>query len=157
MAKFIRIDSVYKNCLHKSFKQVLTKLLCLKFYSLIFNGCFDWTISNCAHFFLQYKNGQHCTNCIAKLPRIEIPLGQSIMSLVTIHTKYCTLFDLSSYILRRPQKFAKSPHIIWLAVHRTNNCWRIRKNLWPSQNMYMNFSNYYIRRQSFTYCTIIYY
>ena len=60
MAKFIEIDSVYENCLHKSFKYVLTKLLCLKFYSLIFNGCFDWTISNCAHF-LQYKNGQHCT------------------------------------------------------------------------------------------------
>ena len=95
-AKFIEIDSVYENCLHKSFKQVLTKMLCLKFYSLIFNGCFDWTISNCAHF-LQYKNGQHCTNCIAKLLRIEIPLGQSIMFLAKIPTKYNTIFYLNYY------------------------------------------------------------
>ena len=98
MAKFIEIDSVYENCLNKSFKQVLTKMLCLKFYSLIFNGCFDWTISNCAHF-LQYKNGQHCTNCIAKLLRIEIPLGQSIMFLATIPTKYYTIFDLNYHYI----------------------------------------------------------
>ena len=29
--------------------------------------------------------------------------------------------SLSSYILRRPQNFAKYPPIIWLAVERTNN------------------------------------
>ena len=109
MAKFIEIDSVYENCLHKSFKQVLTKLLCLKFYSLIFNGCFDWTISNCAHF-LQYKNGQHCRNCIAKLPRIEIPLGQLIMSLVT---KYCTLFDLKVHIFWEGHKILRNLHILF--------------------------------------------
>ena len=34
--------------------------------------------------------------------------------------------------------FRKSPPIIWLAVHRTNNCWRFRKILWPSQNTYIN-------------------
>ena len=100
MAIFIEIGSVCENCLHKSFKQVLqlTKIICLKFYSLIFNGCFDWTISNCAHF-LQYKNGQHCRNCIAKLPRIEIPLGQSLMFLATIPTKYYTIFDLNYYYI----------------------------------------------------------
>ena len=42
----------------------------------------------------------------------------------------------SSYILRRPQNFAKSPPIISLAVHRTNNWWRFRKILWPSQNIW---------------------
>ena len=26
--------------------------------------------------------------------------------------------------------------IIWLAVHRTNNWWRFRKVLWPSQNIW---------------------
>ena len=44
-----------------------------------------------------------------------------------------TLVFQSSYILRRPQNFAKSPPIIWLAVHRTNNWWRFFKTLWPSQ------------------------
>ena len=41
----------------------------------------------------------------------------------------------SSYILRRPQNFAKFQPIIWLAVHRTNYWWRSRKILWPSQNI----------------------
>ena len=40
------------------------------------------------------------------------------------------------HILRRPQNLAKSPLIIWLAVHRTNNWWRFRKILWPSQNIW---------------------
>ena len=39
-------------------------------------------------------------------------------------------------ILKRPQNFAKSPPIIWLAVHKTNNWWRFRKILWPSQNIW---------------------
>ena len=39
-------------------------------------------------------------------------------------------------ILRRPQNFAKSPPIIWLAIHRTNNWWRFREILWPSQNIW---------------------
>ena len=43
---------------------------------------------------------------------------------------------LSSYILRRPQNFEKSPQIIWLAVHRTNDLWRFRKILWPCQNIW---------------------
>ena len=35
------------------------------------------------------------------------------------------------------QTFVKSPPIIWLAVHRTNNWWRFRKLfLWPSQNIW---------------------
>ena len=42
----------------------------------------------------------------------------------------------SSYILRRPQNFAKSPPIIWLALHWTNNSWWFRKILWPSQNIW---------------------
>ena len=45
-------------------------------------------------------------------------------------------FDKSSYILRRPQNFAKSPPVIWLAVHRTNNWWRFCKILRPSQNIW---------------------
>ena len=32
--------------------------------------------------------------------------------------------------------FRKSPPIIWLAVHRTNNCWRFRKIFWHSQNIW---------------------
>ena len=32
--------------------------------------------------------------------------------------------------------FAKYPPVIWLAVHRTNNSWRFRKILWPSQNIW---------------------
>ena len=49
-------------------------------------------------------------------------------------TKFCEIS--SSYILRRPQNFAKSPPIIWLAVRRTNNWWRFHKILWPSQNIW---------------------
>ena len=37
--------------------------------------------------------------------------------------------------MRRPQNFAKPPPIIWLVEHRTNNWWRFRKILWPSQNI----------------------
>ena len=39
--------------------------------------------------------------------------------------------------MRRPQHFAKSTPIIWLAVHRTNNWWIFRKILWPSQNIWI--------------------
>ena len=39
-------------------------------------------------------------------------------------------------ILRRPQNFVKSPPIIWLAVHRTNNWWRFHKILWLFQNIW---------------------
>ena len=42
----------------------------------------------------------------------------------------------SSYILRRPQNFAKSPHYFWLALHRKKIRWRFRKILWPSQNIW---------------------
>ena len=33
----------------------------------------------------------------------------------------------SSYVLRRPQNFAKSPPYFWLALHRTKVRWRFRK------------------------------
>ena len=42
----------------------------------------------------------------------------------------------SSYILRRPQKFAKYSPYSWLALHRTKVRWRFRKILWPSQNIW---------------------
>ena len=34
------------------------------------------------------------------------------------------------------EKATKSSPIIWLAIHRTNNWWRFRKNLQPSQNVW---------------------
>ena len=43
------------------------------------------------------------------------------------------LYTLSSYILRRPQNFAKSP--LWLALRRKKVRFRFRKILWPSQNL----------------------
>ena len=43
---------------------------------------------------------------------------------------------LSSYILRRPQNFVKSPPIICLMFWQSNNWWRFRKILWPSQNIW---------------------
>ena len=42
----------------------------------------------------------------------------------------------SSYILWRPQNFAKSHPYIWLALHRTKVRWRFCKILWPSQNIW---------------------
>ena len=43
----------------------------------------------------------------------------------------------SSYILRRPQNFAKSSPYFWLAIHtRTKVRWRFCKILWPSQNIW---------------------
>ena len=41
-----------------------------------------------------------------------------------------------SYILRRPENFAKSSPYFWLALHRTKVRWRFRKILWPSQNIW---------------------
>ena len=35
------------------------------------------------------------------------------------------------------KNFMKSPSNIWLAVFRTNNWWRFRKILWPSQNIWI--------------------
>ena len=45
-------------------------------------------------------------------------------------------FLLSSYILRRPQNFAKSSLYFWLELHRTKVRGRFRKILWPSQNIW---------------------
>ena len=42
----------------------------------------------------------------------------------------------SSYILRRPQNFVKSPTYFWLALHRTKVRWKFCKILWPSQNIW---------------------
>ena len=70
------------------------------------------------------------------------PFEQSIVLLLaswisnTQNFRFCWQ---SSYILRRPQNFAKSPPIIWLAEHRTNNWWRFCKILWPSQNTWTAF------------------
>ena len=46
------------------------------------------------------------------------------------------LFYESSYILRRPQHFAKSSSYFWLALHKTKVRWRFRKFFWPSQNIW---------------------
>ena len=42
----------------------------------------------------------------------------------------------SSYILRRPQSFAKSRPFFWLALRRKKVRWRFRKILWLSQNIW---------------------
>ena len=42
----------------------------------------------------------------------------------------------SSYILRRPQNFAKSSPYFWLALHKTKVRWRFRKILLSSQNIW---------------------
>ena len=47
--------------------------------------------------------------------------------------------SLSSYILRRPQNFAKSSPNFWLQYIQSKVRWRFRKILWPSQNI-MNFT-----------------
>ena len=39
-----------------------------------------------------------------------------------------------------PQNFAKSPPYFSLQYIQTNVRWGFRKILWPSQNMYMNFT-----------------
>ena len=48
----------------------------------------------------------------------------------------CIFYKFHIPILRRPQNFAKSQPIIWLEVHRTNNWWRFRQIVWPSQNVW---------------------
>ena len=61
------------------------------------------------------------------------------MSLKQIREKPIFIWSnisLCSYILRRKKKIVKSPLIIWLVVHRTNNWWRSLKILWPSQNIW---------------------
>ena len=44
------------------------------------------------------------------------------------------IFWQSSYILRRPQNFAKSSPYFWLQYIQSKVRGRIRKILWPSQN-----------------------
>ena len=44
-------------------------------------------------------------------------------------------FLKNSYILRRPQNFAKHPPIICPMYCQSNNWWRFRKIVWPSQNI----------------------
>ena len=46
------------------------------------------------------------------------------------------MFFQTSYILRRPQHFAKSSPYFWLALHRTKVRGRFCKILWPSQNIW---------------------
>ena len=50
----------------------------------------------------------------------------------------------SSYILRRPQNFAKSPPIICPMYCQSNNWQRFRKIMWPSQNIWTLNSDPYI-------------
>ena len=52
--------------------------------------------------------------------------------------------SLSSYILRRPQNFAKSPPYFWQVLHRTKVRWRFRKILWPSQNIWTLIKKNYV-------------
>ena len=47
-----------------------------------------------------------------------------------------TLDYWSSYMLRRPQYFEKSPPYIWPLLHRTNLSRRFCKIVWPSQNIW---------------------
>ena len=52
------------------------------------------------------------------------------------HWVTCRMVDCKVHILWEGHNFfSKSPPIIWLAVHRTNNWWRSRKILWPSHNI----------------------
>ena len=46
------------------------------------------------------------------------------------------IFWQSSYILRRPQNFAKSSPYFWLQYIESKVRWRFRKILWPSQNIW---------------------
>ena len=46
---------------------------------------------------------------------------------------YC---NFSSYILRRPQNFAKSSPNFWLQYIQSKVRWRFLKFLWPSQNIW---------------------
>ena len=42
---------------------------------------------------------------------------------------------VKSYVLRRPQNFAKSPPYSWLRYIQSNVSWRSCKIFWPSQNI----------------------
>ena len=61
-------------------------------------------------------------------------MNQNVMDVKDCYKNLVT--KSSSYMLRRPKKFTKSPTNIWLAVHRTNNWWRFRKIVWPSQTIW---------------------
>ena len=63
---------------------------------------------------------------------IEIEIRTERMELAVKNNR----LKLSSYILRRPQNFAKSPLCFWLALHRTKVRWKFCKILWPSQNVW---------------------
>ena len=46
------------------------------------------------------------------------------------------ILEYSSYILRRPQSFAKSSPYFWQQYIQSKVRWRFCKNLWPSQNIW---------------------
>ena len=57
-----------------------------------------------------------------------------VLGYYTVIHRYWT--NQSSYILRRPQNFAKSSPYFWLTLHRTKVRWRFCKMLWPSQTVW---------------------
>ena len=76
------------------------------------------------HFFIT-SNSIHCA------------MGWSSFSRSTNSCFHTPAFTRkSSYILRRPQNFAKSPPYFWLQYIQSKVKWRFLKILWPSQNIW---------------------
>ena len=68
----------------------------------------------------------------------KLPFGRAqIVSVSLFKNSVLDSIFLASYILRGPQKFAKSSFEFWLAMHGTKVRWRFPKILWPSQNIWI--------------------
>ena len=64
-------------------------------------------------------------------------LSHSVLMYNGSHFYFVDLqFKVHIHILRRPQNFVKSPPIIYPMYCQSNNWWRFRKILWPSQNIW---------------------
>ena len=86
-----------------------------------------------ARIFSRETEWENYCGLVAATTRGFIPLKSVRFLKKCLHDLH---FKLSSYILRRPQNFAKSPPCFWLALHRTKVRWKFCKILWPSQNVW---------------------
>ena len=67
-----------------------------------------------------------------KFQLIKFMFSEKATIFCEISTNYLMSSTQDKLLVEILQNFAKSPPIIWLAVHRTNNWWIFCKILWPS-------------------------
>ena len=120
--------------MHLTIGFLLEIVWCILMGNLCFTSNFQVLYAHTFGCWCKFKWGlrtieKTCTPCL----KVVLTKTHYICLVYFSFSNFC---KVHMYILRRPQNFAKSPPIIWLAVHRTNNLWRFCKILLPSQNIW---------------------